>query len=308
MRPAAVADPLAGAMLGGSTVGRASLPRASLGRSAMCRAALGRERLGGSALGRVRLSRSTLRRATVPLMERGRRTARCGVPATIRRRVARAARVGSAATQPAAQDGLGADGSIGLEPGDDLLRDRGAQHALDLTEELQLIDADQRDGVARRAGTAGPADAVDVVLGHHRQLEVDDVGQAVDVEAARGDLGGDEDRRPAGLEVGQGADALALALVAVDRDRRDAVAAELLGESVGAVLGAGEHERLVDGAGADEVAEQLALALAVDRVDDLRHERRGGVARRDLDGRGSWRNPRASDRISSEKVAENSRF
>ena len=131
----------------------------------------------------------------------------------------------------------------------------------------------------------GPADAMDVVLGHHRQLEVDDVRQAVDVEAARGDLGGDEDRRPAGLEVGQRADPLSLALVAVDRDGRDAVAAELLGESIGAVLRAREHQRLVDGAGADEVAQQLALALAVDRVDDLRHERRGGVARRDLDRR-----------------------
>ena len=37
----------------------------------------------------------------------------------------------------------------------------------------------------RRAGAAGPADPVDVVLGDHRQLEVDDVRQRVDVEAAR---------------------------------------------------------------------------------------------------------------------------
>ena len=43
-------------------------------------------------------------------------------------------------------------------------------------------------------GAAGAADPVDVVLGHHRQLEVDDVGQAVDVQPARGDLGRDEDR------------------------------------------------------------------------------------------------------------------
>ena len=145
---------------------------------------------------------------------------------------------------------------------------------LDVAEQLQLVDADQRDGVAVDAGAAGAADAVDVVLGDHRQLEVDDVRERLDVEAARGDLGGDQDREPAGLEVGQRADALRLALVAVDRGGRDAVALELLGEPVGAVLGAREDERLVDPAGLDEVAEELALPLAVDRVDDLGHELR----------------------------------
>ena len=111
------------------------------------------------------------------------------------------------------------------------------------------------------------------------------------------------DRRPARLEVGERANALALALL-LDRDRRDAIAAELLGESVGAVLRAREDERLVDGAGADEVAEQLALALAIDRVTTVT----SGVA--EFWGvtwtvAGSWRKPCASERISAEKVAEN---
>ncbi len=72
-----------------------------------------------------------------------------------------------------------------------------------------------------------------------------------------------------GLEVGEGADALRLALVAVDGGGGDAVVLELGREPVRAVLGPREDERLVDHAGLDEVAEQLALALAVDRVDDL---------------------------------------
>ena len=147
-----------------------------------------------------------------------------------------------------------------------------SEDAFDVVEQLQLVDADERDGVAVDARAAGPADAMDVVLGDHRQLEVDDVRERLDVEAARGDLGRDEDREAAGLEVGQRADALRLALVAVDGGREDAVLLELLREPVGAVLGAGEDERLVDPAGRDEVAEQLALALAVDRVDDLRDE------------------------------------
>ena len=209
-------------------------------------------------------------------MERRRGAPRSGVAATIGVTAdARAARVGPSASQAAAQDRLGADGAVGLEPGDDLAagsvrRARARSRASSLSSSTQTSDTAWPGEPAR----PGAADAMDVVLGDHRQLEVDDVRQAVDVEAARGDLGRDEDRGPAGLEVGQRADALALALVAVDGDGGDAVATELLGESIGAVLGAREDERLVDRAGADEVAEQLALALAVDRVDDLGHQRR----------------------------------
>ena len=52
----------------------------------------------------------------------------------------------------------------------------------------------------------------------------------------------------AGLEVVEGADALGLALVAVDRGGGDPVVLELLGEPVRAVLRPGEDERLVDAA------------------------------------------------------------
>ena len=139
-------------------------------------------------------------------------------------------------------------------------------------QQLRLVDADERDRVAVQPGARRPPDPVDVVLGGHRQLEVDDVGQAVDVDPAGGDVGRHEDRHPARLEVVQGPDPLGLAAVAVDRRGRDAVPLELLGEPVGAVLRAGEDERLVDPAGPDEVAQELALALAVDRVDDLADE------------------------------------
>ena len=85
------------------------------------------------------------------------------------------------------------------------------------------------------------------------------------------------------LEVIERADALALALVAVDREGVDPVLAELLGEAVGPVLGPGEDERLGDAARPDEMREELALALAVDRDHDLLDELRGLVARRNID-------------------------
>ena len=102
------------------------------------------------------------------------------------------------------------------------------------------------NGDAVRAGARGAADAVDVLLRHVRQVEVDDVGDVVDVDAARGDFGGDENARLALLEAIERTGALALALVAVDGVGVEAGAFELLRDAVGAVLGAGEHQRALD--------------------------------------------------------------
>ena len=101
---------------------------------------------------------------------------------------------------------------------------------------------------------------MDVVRRHHRQLVVHDVRQLLDVEAARGDLGGDQQRHAPGLEVLERANPLRLRLVAVDRGRRDAVLPELLGKLVRAVLRAREDERLVHDPGPDEMREELPLA------------------------------------------------
>ena len=57
-----------------------------------------------------------------------------------------------------------------------------AGEALDLAQRAAIAVVGERDGDARRAGAAGAADAVDVVLGLPRQVEVDDVADAGDVE------------------------------------------------------------------------------------------------------------------------------
>ena len=50
----------------------------------------------------------------------------------------------------------------------------------------------QRDGAARRAGSRRSPDAMDISLGRLRQLVVDDMRHAVDIDAARGNVGGDQ--------------------------------------------------------------------------------------------------------------------
>ena len=52
-----------------------------------------------------------------------------------------------------------------------------------------LARAGQRDRDAVATGAAGTADAVDIVLGLARRVEVDHVADAGDVDAARGHVG-----------------------------------------------------------------------------------------------------------------------
>src|SRR6266550_52197 len=66
-----------------------------------------------------------------------------------------------------------------------------------------LIGEDEGDRRAAAARSAGAAGAVNVPLVLVRRVEIDHVRDVVEVEAAGGDIGGDERRDLAGLEAGQ---------------------------------------------------------------------------------------------------------
>ena len=91
------------------------------------------------------------------------------------------------------------------------------------------------------------------------------MGDAGDVDAAGGDVGRDQGVDLAGVEPGERPFALALALVAVHRQGLEPVAAEPLGEPVGAALGADEDQRAA-ALGAPQLRDQVVElgALGVD--------------------------------------------
>ena len=72
-------------------------------------------------------------------------------------------------------------------------RDRHAGQPLDVTQHLGFVFRAERDGPALRAGTRCTADAVDITFGNLRQIEIVDMADAGNVDAARGDIGRDED-------------------------------------------------------------------------------------------------------------------
>src|SRR5690606_9150100 len=125
---------------------------------------------------------------------------------------------------------------VGLEAVVDLARHARAGVALDRAEVVLLVRRDERDRVAGCLGAARPPDPVDVVLRDVRRVVVDHVRDRVHVDPARGDVGGDEHLELPVLEAGEGALALALRAVRVDRGGREALPVERPADLVGAVL------------------------------------------------------------------------
>ena len=83
---------------------------------------------------------------------------------------------------------------------------------LDVLEQTVFARLDERDRRALAAGATGPADPVDIRVGVGRHVEVDDVRDVLDVEAAGRDVRGDEDVQVAVAEAAHDAVALCLAM------------------------------------------------------------------------------------------------
>ena len=80
-----------------------------------------------------------------------------------------------------------------------------------------LVRGDERYGVSFGPGAACAADPVHVRLGRVRDLEIDDVGNAFDVETARRDVGCHEHRVFAGAEAFDRLETLPLCTIGVQR-------------------------------------------------------------------------------------------
>ena len=90
------------------------------------------------------------------------------------------------------------------------LADRQSGQLFDVAQVTALLVAAQRDRYAGRTGARRSADAVNIVFGNVRQLEVDDVRYAFHIDSPRSNIGSDEDPAAARAKAGEGALALGL--------------------------------------------------------------------------------------------------
>jgi hypothetical protein len=96
-----------------------------------------------------------------------------------------------------------------------------AGQLFDVAQQRPLGAVAKRNRDTRGAGPRGAADPVNIGFRHFGKLEIDDTRDAVDVEAARRDVGCDEGTGAASAKRFERTFPLALALVAVNRASRD---------------------------------------------------------------------------------------
>jgi hypothetical protein len=113
---------------------------------------------------------------------------------------------------------------------------------LDVHEELVFFGRAIRNCVTGGSGASGAADAVDVGFGLVGNVHVDDESDILDIDSTGRDIGGDEDGEGALFELLEGALALGLGAVAVDRLGIKSVGDDGFAELVGSVFGAGEDD------------------------------------------------------------------
>jgi len=160
------------------------------------------------------------------------------------------------------------------------------EQIFDFTEQRCLLGGHEGDCFAARSGTPSPPNAMHIVLGDMGQIEIDNVREAVDVEAACGDVRCHQNPNFSPLEARERARTSILALVAVYRGRCYLLTLELSRKPISTVLRTCEDEHLLPSAAMDQFHEQVGLAASISGVDDLIHQLGSAVSRRYLDETG----------------------
>src|SRR5579872_2417049 len=151
-----------------------------------------------------------------------------------------------------------------------LSRQRDADQFFDVTQIGQfLTTGDQRDRDPFGAGARGTADAMDIGFGNVGKIEIHHMRDAIDIDAAGGNVGGDQRADFAGAERGEHPLAVILRLVAMDGVGGDAGAREAFHHLVGAMLGPRENQRAIDRLLLEKLGQKCRFGRVIDLDDAL---------------------------------------
>src|SRR5690606_34445240 len=151
----------------------------------------------------------------------------------------------------------------GLKAFNDIGGNRLADEMLDAANLVTLGMRGQSEGQTTVARAAGTTDTVCVVFGLHRQVVINGVADALHINAASGNVSGDQYLQTAFLQQTQGARALALVHVTVQRCGREALVRQAIGQVVCAALGRRKYNRLIKSRFAKQVVKQTQRVAGV---------------------------------------------
>jgi hypothetical protein len=140
---------------------------------------------------------------------------------------------------------------------------------LDAFEHVALFHAAQGQGLACGTSSRGSANAMNVVLGIHRQVEVDDMRDAIDVNSASRQIRCYEYAQMAITKRGQRSLTRALRLATVQSVRANRGGLQVLRDAIRSVLGPCEDERSGHLGFTHETLEHHPFHLRSHVIDDL---------------------------------------
>ena len=123
-----------------------------------------------------------------------------------------------------------------IEVGKSDLFQRLFHNAFEPADHIRILRCDERERVACAFGASRAPDAMDVRIGSVGHVVVDDVRDAVNIETARRDVGGDHDLEVSRFESLQSLFALSLCAVAVQARGAETRVADLPRHFIGAMF------------------------------------------------------------------------
>jgi hypothetical protein len=144
---------------------------------------------------------------------------------------------------------------LGLKSNHLLTGEGITNQALNRPEQFKFLGSYQRNGMAIVTCPAGAANAVHVVLCLVGKIQIDDVGQLVDIDTSSRQIGGYEDTQGSTFEIGEGPGTGALALIAMDCRSSHAFLGETVGHAIRPMLGTGKDQHLLPIVDLNQVAE-----------------------------------------------------
>src|SRR5262245_26821780 len=149
---------------------------------------------------------------------------------------------------------------------------------------LEVLACHDGKCVAHAQCTAGAADAMNIVFGMVRHVEVNDMADLLDIDAARGDIGGDHHFVTAIAKAVERLLALALRAVGVKHSNGMVLLMQPARHTVGAVFGTAKNQHLIVVGAAERLFQERLLLLASHGIQSMSHRRGRGTALADIDG------------------------